>query len=65
MVHRRNELRASKIMQDRYRNNPKITWGLNATPMAEVISNEKGVTGLNVKQNDSVWKKRSIQMASL
>lgn len=52
VVHRRNELRASKIMQDRARNNPKITWSLNSTPI-EVIANEKGVTGIKVKQNDT------------
>lgn len=52
LVHRRNELRASKIMQDRARNNPKITWSLNSTPI-EVIADEKGVTGLKVQHNDT------------
>jgi thioredoxin reductase (NADPH) len=52
VVHRRNELRASKIMQDRAHNNQKITWSLNSTP-TEVIANEKGVTGLKVKDNDT------------
>jgi len=51
VVHRRNELRASKIMQDRAKNNPKITWGLNSTPL-EVIADDK-VTGLKVKHNDT------------
>lgn len=50
VVHRRNELRASKIMQDRARANSKITWSLNKTPL-EVIAGEKGVTGLKVKDN--------------
>lgn len=52
VVHRRNELRASKIMQERARKNPKITWSLNATPI-EVICDEKGVTGLKVAHNDT------------
>lgn len=50
IVHRRSELRASKIMQDRARSNPKITWSLDRTPL-EVLSGERGVTGLKVKNN--------------
>ncbi|RAV02748.1 thioredoxin-disulfide reductase [Paenibacillus sp. YN15] len=50
LVHRRDELRASKIMQDRARENAKITWGLNNTPL-EVLAGDKGVTGLKVKNN--------------
>lgn len=52
VVHRRNELRASKIMQDRARNNEKITWSLNRTPLA-VMSSEAGVTGLKVRNNET------------
>ncbi len=52
IVHRRSELRASKIMQDRARANSKITWSLNRTPV-EVIAGEKGVTGLKVKNNET------------
>lgn len=52
IVHRRNELRASKIMQDRARGNAKITWSLNYTPI-EVLSGDKGVTGLKVKNNQT------------
>jgi thioredoxin reductase (NADPH) len=48
VVHRRSELRASKIMQDRARENPKISWSLNKAPVA-VVAGEKGVTGLKVK----------------
>jgi thioredoxin reductase (NADPH) len=50
IVHRRNELRASKIMQDRARANPKISWVLNVTPV-EVISDEKGFKALKVRDN--------------
>ncbi|MFE5322861.1 thioredoxin-disulfide reductase [Paenibacillus sp. NPDC056579] len=52
LVHRRSELRASKIMQDRARDNSKISWSLNRTPLA-VVSGDKGVTGLKVKNNET------------
>lgn len=52
VVHRRHELRASKIMQDRAKNNEKITWSLNKTPV-EVLSDGMKVTGLKVRDNDS------------
>ncbi|WP_342427152.1 thioredoxin-disulfide reductase [Paenibacillus sp. FSL L8-0158] len=50
LVHRREEMRASKIMQDRARANNKIEWALNRTPI-EVIADENGVTGLKVLNN--------------
>ncbi|WP_025674803.1 MULTISPECIES: thioredoxin-disulfide reductase [Paenibacillus] len=50
LVHRREELRASKIMQDRARANSKIEWALNRTPI-EVVADENGVTGLKVLNN--------------
>ncbi|TNJ64618.1 thioredoxin-disulfide reductase [Paenibacillus hemerocallicola] len=52
LVHRRGELRASKIMQDRARANPKISWSLNRTPL-EVLADERGVTGLKVRDNNT------------
>ncbi|NMO80074.1 thioredoxin-disulfide reductase [Niallia alba] len=52
IVHRRDELRASKIMQDRARENAKISWKLNKTPL-EVMAGENGVTGLKVKNNET------------
>ncbi len=52
VVHRRPELRASKIMQDRARSNEKIKWDLNKSPI-EVMASEKGVTGLKVMNNES------------
>lgn len=52
VVHRRNELRASKIMQERARANEKITWSLNCTPL-EVVKGDQGVTGLKVKNNET------------
>ncbi|MFB5763016.1 thioredoxin-disulfide reductase [Paenibacillus medicaginis] len=50
LVHRREELRASKIMQDRARGNAKIEWALDRTPL-EVVASEQGVTGLKVRNN--------------
>ena len=52
LVNRRTELRASKIMQDRARQNEKISWSLNRTPL-EVVAGEHGVTGLKVRNNDT------------
>lgn len=52
IVHRRKELRASKIMQDRARANPKISWVLNVTPV-EVIAGPNGFTGLKVRDNET------------
>jgi len=52
VVHRRNELKASKIMQDHARGNAKIAWSLNRTPV-EVVSGPLGVTGLKVLNNET------------
>jgi thioredoxin reductase (NADPH) len=48
MVHRRDELRASKVMQDRARKNPKIGFAWNAT-VDEVLGDGKGMTGVRLK----------------
>jgi thioredoxin reductase (NADPH) len=49
LVHRRDELRASKIMQERARTNPKINFKWNRT-LSEVLGNEPdGVTGARLK----------------
>lgn len=52
LVHRRDELRASKIMQDRARSNDKIEWALNRTPI-EVVESDTGVKGLKVRNNET------------
>ena len=52
IVHRRKELRASKIMQERARQNEKIVWSLNKVPV-EVVAGEKGVTGLKVRDQET------------
>ena len=42
VVHRREGFRASKIMLDRARGNPKIRWEVNAT-ITEILGSEQGV----------------------
>jgi thioredoxin reductase (NADPH) len=41
VVHRRDELRASKVMQDRAKANPKIAWKWN-TAIQEVVGTREG-----------------------
>ncbi|MBB6731322.1 thioredoxin-disulfide reductase [Cohnella zeiphila] len=52
LVNRREELRASKIMQERARANGKISWSLNRTPL-EVVASDAGVQGLKVLNNET------------
>jgi thioredoxin reductase (NADPH) len=52
IVHRRNELRASKGMQERAHRSKKINWILDVTPL-EVLDNGSHVSGLKVKNNSS------------
>ncbi|GGJ29713.1 thioredoxin-disulfide reductase [Paenibacillus hunanensis] len=52
VVNRRDELRASKIMQDRARDNAKIKWALNRKPL-EVVAGDTGVKGLKVLNNET------------
>lgn len=52
LVHRRDDLRASKIMQDRARANDKIVWSLNRTPL-EVAATDMGLQGLKVRNNET------------
>ena len=55
VVHRRDSLRASKIMQERALNNPKIKFIWDSA-IEEVVGDQKGVTGAvvkNLKTGDS------------
>ena len=49
LIHRRDTLRASKIMQDRARNNPKINFVLDTVVEEVEGSRDTGVTGLKLK----------------
>ena len=52
IIHRRNELRASKIMQSRAKDNDKVTWALNKTPV-EMVSDGMKISGIKVRDTDS------------
>jgi thioredoxin reductase (NADPH) len=47
VVHRRETLRASKIMQDRARRNPKVAWALNSV-VEEILGSDR-VTGVRLR----------------
>ena len=49
IIHRREEFRASKIMLDRARSNPKIAFRLNTTVEEVVGSKEGGLTALKLR----------------
>ncbi|HSP17440.1 MAG TPA: thioredoxin-disulfide reductase [Thermoanaerobaculia bacterium] len=49
IVHRREELRASKIMQERARSNPKIDFIFNSTVEEVVGTKEGGITSLKLR----------------
>ncbi|MFC4075930.1 thioredoxin-disulfide reductase [Salinithrix halophila] len=53
VVHRRDQLRASKIMQDRAKENPKISWAMNRIPVEVVKKAEGGVRGLKVENKET------------
>jgi thioredoxin reductase (NADPH) len=48
LVHRRDELRASKIMADRTVNHPKIEMAWNSI-VEEILGDDSGVTGVRIK----------------
>ncbi|AEJ39294.1 thioredoxin reductase [Sulfobacillus acidophilus TPY] len=52
IVHRRDTLRASKVMQERAHQNPKIRWQMNRTPV-EVLAQNGKVSGLRVRNNET------------
>jgi len=67
VVHRRDELRASKIMQDRAFANDKIEWIWNSE-VTEVLGNrEGGVTGVRLKNRqtgeESVFETQGLFLA--
>ena len=49
LVHRRDELRGSKVMVDRAKKNPKIAFAWNSVVDEVLGDDEKGMTGLRLK----------------
>ncbi|HET7826086.1 MAG TPA: thioredoxin-disulfide reductase [Anaeromyxobacter sp.] len=60
VVHRRDELRASKIMQDRAKKNPKIELVLSSV-VDEILGDGKSVTGVRL-QSTKDGKKRDLPL---
>jgi thioredoxin reductase (NADPH) len=58
LIHRRDSLRASKIMQDRVLKNPKVEMLWNKTVLSVEGSKKDGVTGLTLQ--DTVTKEESL-----
>ena len=52
IVHRRDTLRASKIMQNRARRNPKIAWALDRV-VVDILGTDR-VTGVRLRETDGV-----------
>ena len=63
LIHRRDQLRASKIMQDRALNHPKIELVWNHA-VAEVLGNEKHVTALRL-QNTVDGSQRELPVGGM
>jgi thioredoxin reductase (NADPH) len=53
VVHRRDQLRASKIMQERARENEKIKWAMNRVPVEVITKEDGGVKGLKVENKET------------
>lgn len=53
LIHRRHELRASKIMQQRAQDNPKIEWMLNHEVEEVIGDNEHGVQKVRLLDKDT------------
>jgi thioredoxin reductase (NADPH) len=53
VIHRRRELRASVIMQERAMKNPKIDWIWDSEVVEVLGGRDGGVTGLKLKDRDS------------
>jgi thioredoxin reductase (NADPH) len=64
VVHRRDELRASKVMQERAKKNPKIEFAWNALVDEVLGDQQKGVTGLRLKDTRD-GSTRTIDVAGM
>jgi thioredoxin reductase (NADPH) len=57
VIHRREEFRASRIMLDRARNNPKIAWKLNAT-ISDIQGGDTGVTSVTLEDTNTAAREQ-------
>jgi thioredoxin reductase (NADPH) len=64
IVHRRDTLRASKIMQDKARSNPKIAWRLNAE-VVEIKDSGSGEVGGMVVRDVQTHEQSEIPVAGV
>jgi thioredoxin reductase (NADPH) len=64
VIHRRNALRASKIMQDKARANPKIAWELDSE-VQEIRGSDDGVVTGVVVRNNPTAKTREIPVSGV
>jgi thioredoxin reductase (NADPH) len=64
VVHRRQTLRASKIMQDKARANPKIAWLLNAE-VTDIKANAKGEVALMIVRDVASGATREFPVAGV
>jgi thioredoxin reductase (NADPH) len=64
VVHRRDTLRASKIMQDKARANPKIAWVLNAE-VVEIKASGRGDVGSMVVRDSATGERTEVPVAGV
>jgi len=57
VIHRREEFRASRIMLDRARNNPRIAWKLNAT-ISDIQGGDTGVTSVTLEDTNTAAREQ-------
>ena len=67
LVHRRDELRAEKILQNQLfekakNGNVKLHWKQN---LDEVLGNDSGVTGIRLHSSDDVTRKEELELAGV
>jgi thioredoxin reductase (NADPH) len=63
VVHRRDSLRASKIMQDKARKNPKIAWALNHE-LDEILEAKGEVIGMRLRDK-ATGKQRDVPVSGV
>ncbi len=64
LVHRREELRASKIMQDKARANPKIEWLLDSE-VVEIKDTDKGEVDAMVVRNNKTGRETTLPVSGV